>query len=31
MNKEELTHLLTQIGDLTETAAQMLATERDPN
>jgi len=31
MSKEELTHLLTQIGDLTETAAQMLATERDLN
>ena len=31
MSKEELTHLLKQIGDLTETAAQMLATERDLN
>jgi DNA-binding MarR family transcriptional regulator len=31
MSKEELTHLLTQIGDLTESAAQMLATERDLN
>jgi len=31
LNKEELTNLLTQIDGLTETAAQMLAAERDLN